>query len=145
MKGKFRKGVFIVCYRKEDEILYLVLKRKLHWRGWEFPKGGIEKGGSLRKGILREIREETGQIPVKLKKCGLSGKYKYDREFKDRPGVMWQSWVLYSCELGKENVRIDKKEHSGYKWVSFDRALKILTWPNQRKCLRVVNKRLKNA
>ena len=42
-ENNYRKSVFIVVYRKTEKgILYLILKRKLHWVGWEFPKGGIE-------------------------------------------------------------------------------------------------------
>ena len=41
---KYRKAVFIVTYLKTKKgIKYLILKRKLHWVGWEFPKGGLEK------------------------------------------------------------------------------------------------------
>lgn len=141
---KIRKGVFVVCYRRQgDKLLYLVLKRKLHWKGWEFVKGGLERGEGIRNAINREIREETGQKAFGLKKYNLSGKYKYDKEFKDRVGIMWQSWVLYSCELKKEKIRIDKYEHAGYRWVGFDRALKMLTWANQKGCLRVVDRRLR--
>ena len=40
---KYRKSDFIVVYSKEkDKIKYIVLKRKLHWKGWEFPKEGME-------------------------------------------------------------------------------------------------------
>ena len=43
MNSKYRKIVFIVTYAKlKDKIYYLILKRKLHWKGWEFVKGGID-------------------------------------------------------------------------------------------------------
>ena len=31
------------------------------------------------------------------------------------------------------------KEHSDYLWADYKTALKKLTWPNQRKCLKIVN------
>jgi len=44
-KGKYRKAVFVLLYSKTKKwIEYLLLKRKLHWKGWEFPKGKIEPG-----------------------------------------------------------------------------------------------------
>ena len=59
-KGKYRKAVFCIIYRKEkDKLLYLILKRKLHWKGWEFPKGGCEAKENLQKCIKREIKEDT--------------------------------------------------------------------------------------
>ncbi len=149
---KYRRGVFIVVYKRnkkrQGEIDYLILKRKLHWKGWEFPKGGIEKKENIMNTIMREIKEETGQFPLKktLKKHNYSGKYKYSKKLSDREGFIGQTFSLYSAEImgqskrAKQKIKIDKLEHSKYKWVNFEQALKKLTWPNQRKALRIVNK-----
>ena len=41
-KMKYRNAIFIVVYAKQkDKIYYLILKRKLHWKGWEFQKEGL--------------------------------------------------------------------------------------------------------
>lgn len=144
MKPKYRRAVFVVIYRRENnKIKYLILKRKLHWKGWEFPKGGIEKKEASIKTIRREIKEETGQIPKNIRKYSISGKFKYDKKYKDRPGITGQTYKLFSAELENKKVKRDKLEHSKYKWISFDKAIKKLTWPNQRKCLRVVDGELK--
>ena len=138
---KYRKGVFIVLYSKNK---YLILKRKLHWKGWEFPKGGIEKGEKIKETLLREVKEETGLKPINIKKFNISGEYKYKKELPDRDSFIGQTYSLYSAEIKKTKIKIDKKEHSAYKWAKYDEALKKLTWPNQRKCLRVVNSSIKN-
>jgi len=141
---KYRKAVFIVTYRKEkNKVYYLVLKRKLHWKGWEFPKGGVESGESLPNAAKREAKEESGQPPIKIKSYSISGKYKYDRELKDRPGYFGQTFNLFSAEIKNPKVIFDKKEHSSYKWLEFDKAWSILNWPNQKNCLNIVNKDLK--
>ena len=63
MKMKYRKSVFIVSYRFENNKLkYLILKRHLHWNGWEFPKGGIEGKESAIQIVKREIKEETDRL-----------------------------------------------------------------------------------
>ena len=41
-------------------------------------------------------------------------------------------------------IKISKEEHSGFEWISFEKGLKKLTWPNQRKSLRIVNYWLKS-
>ena len=137
---KYRKGVFIVIYRKEKgEIYYLLLKRKLHWKGWEFPKGGVESKEVMKKAIAREIKEETGQVALRVRSHRHKGKYKYGKEIVGR-NEQGQTFSLYSAEvLGKE-VKVDKREHSGYSWKEFGKAVKLLTWPNQRKSLRIVDK-----
>ncbi len=143
---RYRKAVFIVTYRKARPrfcksytILYLVLKRKLHWTGWEFPKGGMENGENLTSSVKRELEEETGQITSNIKKFKEEGKYRYDKEYPDRKGIIGQTYTLFSAELKSKKIKLDKKEHSDYKWLSFKKAEKILTWKNQKECLRIVN------
>jgi 8-oxo-dGTP pyrophosphatase MutT (NUDIX family) len=141
---KYRKGVFIVTYRKEKgKILYLLLKRKLHWKGWEFPKGGIERFEFKKSTALRELKEETGQEAINIKSYSLKGKYPYDKEYPDRKGFIGQTYKLYSAEIQDKNIKLDKKEHSDYKWLEFDKAFSLLTWPNQKVCLNIVNKEIK--
>ena len=143
MKGKFRKGVFIVTYRKEKgKILYLILRRKLHWNGWEFPKGGAENNESLRQVAIRELAEETGQESDKIKSYPINGKYKYDKEYEDRKGFIGQTYQLFSAEIKNKPIKLDKKEHSAYKWFDFDKAFSLLTFPDKKVCLNYVNKYL---
>jgi dATP pyrophosphohydrolase len=149
MVKNYRKAVFIVIYRKsktifnKTKIKFLILKRKLHWVGWEFPKGGIEPQESLLKTVERETFEETGQYPKNIKSYKLSGKYNYLKELPDRNGFVGQTYKLFSAELSKKNIIFDKLEHSNYKWVSYEKAMKLLTYPNQKKCLKEVNKGIK--
>jgi 8-oxo-dGTP pyrophosphatase MutT (NUDIX family) len=140
MKLNYRKGVFLVVYsEKNRENIYLILKRKLHWKGWEFPKGGIEKNEQIKKAIIREIKEETGLKPIKIKKFSGKGKYKYNRKYSDRKEFIGQTYSLYAIEVKFGKARIDRKEHSDYKWLGFNDAHKKLTWTNQKKCLKIVN------
>jgi len=145
MNSKYRKAIFVVTYRKEkDKILYLILKRKLHWTGWEFPKGGMEKKEKLIPAVKRELREETGNIPIKINNHYISGRYKYPKRFDDRPGIIGQTYKLFSAELKNKKIKIDKKEHSGYKWLDFEKSIRKLTYPLQKRCISIVNKKLDN-
>ncbi len=138
---KYRKGIFIVTYsRTKQGIKYLVLKRKLHWKGWEFPKGGLKKGEKILDSLRRELKEETGKVPIAIKKFRAFGKYKYKKELKDREGVIGQTYSLYAVEIKPGPIKIDKIEHSSYQWLNFEKALKKLTWTNQKKCLIITNK-----
>ncbi len=142
-EGRYRKAVFIATYVKIDnKIKYLILKRKLHWKGWEFPKGGLKKFETEKQGLIREIKEETGLKILKIKKFNIHGKYRYKKRFADRTGIIGQSYVLYGVEAKKGKVKIDRKEHSGYKWLEFENAIKRLTHNNQKKSLRIVNNSL---
>ena len=139
----YRKGIFCVTYYLEkNKPKYLILHRKLHWKGWEFPKGGLENGNE-KKEVERELKEETGLKILKLKNHKITGKYKYKKELHDRKNIIGQTYSLYSAEVEKKEIKLDCLEHDKFKWVDFKTALKFLTWPNQRKCLRVVDGWLK--
>jgi len=146
---KYRKAVFILAYAlnpKTKKPEYLLLKRKLHWVGWEFPKGGIEWYDFFkRRTAIRELREETGiKKIIKLKKFNFFGKYNYPKEYPDRKGFIGQTYRLYSAQVEKTNkISLDKREHSGSKWAPYDEALKLLKWPNQKTSLEIVNTYLK--
>ncbi len=141
MKKKFRKAVFIVVYYFErGKPNYLILKRKLHWRGWEFPKGGIEKFETKKMAVKREIREETGLRIKKIKKHNFQGKYLYSKVLKDRPNHVGQTFSLYSVEVEKGKINLDKREHSFSSWVSYKNALEKLTYKNQKDSLKIVHK-----
>jgi 8-oxo-dGTP pyrophosphatase MutT (NUDIX family) len=124
---------------KENKIEYLILKRNHHWKGWEFPKGGINLNERKENAVRREVREETGLIARKIKKFNFSGKYMYKKKFADRTGIMGQTFSLYSAKVKKGKVKIDRKEHSEYKWLTFSDAAKKVRFNNQKKSLRTVN------
>lgn len=137
---KYRKGIFVVVYKKTGKkIEYLILKRKLHWNGWEFPKGGKKFFESELMAVRREVKEEVGEKPIKIKKFEKWGKYDYSKKLKDRKNIVGQTFRLYSAEVLNKKIKIDKREHSGYKWVSYSEARKKLTYKNQKDCLKIVN------
>ena len=138
MASKYRKGIFCVTYAIDcrGRVKYSIFKRKLHWKGWEFPKGGVKKDERILDALKREIKEETGLEPIKIKKFDVSGKYKYEKTLLDRDGILGQTYVLYAVMIKKAKIKIDKLEHSKYKWENFKTAMKKLTWLNQQKCLK---------
>jgi 8-oxo-dGTP pyrophosphatase MutT (NUDIX family) len=139
--GEFRKAVFGVAYTKDNngKIEYLLLKRKNHWIGWEFPKGKIERFETKRMAVKREVGEETGLKIIKIKRFKEKGYYLYKKKLKDRPDKIGQTYHLFSVQVKKGKVSIDKKEHSWHKWALFKEAYKKLTWPNQKRCLKFVD------
>lgn len=144
-REKYRKAIFVVVYTiKNKKIEYLILKRKKHWVGWEFPKGGVEFFEMRNHAVKREVKEETGLKILKMKKFKVYGKYNYDKEYSDRKGLVGQDFLLYAAEVQSGKVTIDKREHSDFKWMNFKDAEKKLTWANQRKCLKIVDDYLEN-
>jgi len=141
MKSKYRQIVFIVAYAEvKNKTKYLVLKRRFHWSGWEFPKGGIDFPESKRDTVKRELFEETGKKPLKIKKFNFHGRYMYKKKFPDRKDFIGQAYYLYAVKIKYGEVKLDEVEHSNYKWLSFNKAVKKVTFQNQKKSLKIVDK-----
>lgn len=142
-KKSYRKAVFIVVYKIEDKnIFYLILKRIKHWKGFEFPKGGIDDGEGEIDAVKRETLEETGLKIKKITNHKIMGKYKYPRGFPDRNGIIGQTYSLYSAEVYPGKVKIDTHEHDGYEWLSYSSAQKKISKQSQKMCIGIVNRRI---
>ena len=142
---KYRKGVFCVIYALEKEKpVYLMLHRKWHWKGWEFCKGGMKKGEKYEKCALREVKEETGLRALKLERFKIKGKFDYDSKTQAERKTRGFSYVLFSCQEDKNKVKISRKEHDGFKWCNYEKALKLLSWTDKKRCLKIVNNKLIN-
>ncbi len=146
-RKNYRKAIFGVVYsiNSKGKIEYLVLKRKKHWKGWEFPKGKIEEGETKSKTARREIKEETGLKILKIKHFNEKGDYLYKKKLLDRLNIIGQTYELFAAEVKKGEPKLDPIEHNGHEWFIFQDARKKLTWPNQKRCLKIVNDWLKKS
>jgi len=134
---RYRKGIFLIVFSGKRDLL---LHRILHWQGWEFPKGGMEKGENDEKAVIRELKEETGLKPVRIIDLKVQGKFDYGRELPDRKGIKGQTWKLFAVEVHKSKVKFDRKEHDRYSWLTFKKAYSLLTWKTQKNCLKFFKK-----
>jgi 8-oxo-dGTP pyrophosphatase MutT (NUDIX family) len=141
MATKYRKyvaAIVIFKAKKDKEPQLLILRRKQNWRGWEYVKGGLLPNESLLEALKREIREETGQRKFKIiKKLPIVIKYKWKKEFlKDKK--LWKGAIqsVFLVQIFSNKIKIDKEEHSGYKFVSPKKALKLLTFREPKRALK---------
>ena len=127
----------IIFRRNGNRVEYLLLKRLPERNGfWQPITGGVEEGETQKEALCREIREETG---IKSMVTMLENLYYF--EFSDpNPN---QEYV-YGIEISpSEEIMLDPKEHSEFRWCNFQEALQLLNWKENKEALRKLHMTLK--
>ena len=134
---------------KNNKICYLLL----HYPGashraekdyWDFPKGHIEKGETELETVKREVKEETGLDDLKFVEGFKEWiKYFFKRNYPGQKKENVFKIVTYLlAETSQKKVKISF-EHIGYEWLTFDEALKRLTFKNSKEILKKADKFLR--
>lgn len=112
---------------------------------WEFAKGHIEKGEKPEQAAIREIEEETGIKNIKLidgfkeyAKYFFKKSYGLEGEAKKRAPWVFKLVVFYLAETWSQEVKISA-EHKGFAWLSYEKAVKKITYKNARELLKKAN------
>lgn len=126
-----RKLVAAVLYHKDR---YLILKRKLNWKGWEFVKGEVGRE-TFKKAVLREIKEELGLRNVRIV-CKLPAEVIYHHEDIRGHRISMQAGFLVEYLGGRIKISF---EHSSYRWVDYRKAHKMLTHMTHKTFLKLAN------
>ena len=131
-KLPLRRGVGIVLLNKENKVL--VAKRIDNPKNfWQMPQGGIDEGEDFYHAALRELKEETSIISVKLIK-EIENKFTYILP-DHLIGIIWkgkfkgqkQKWVVMRF-IGDEleiNIKTKHPEFLDWKWVDLEDLAKI--------------------
>jgi putative (di)nucleoside polyphosphate hydrolase len=131
-KLPLRRGVGIVLLNKENKVL--VAKRIDNPKNfWQMPQGGIDEGEDFYHAALRELKEETSIISVKLIK-EIENKFTYILP-NHLIGIIWkgkfkgqkQKWFVMRF-IGDEleiNIKTKHPEFLDWKWVDLEDLAKI--------------------
>ncbi len=129
MKKQFSAGI-VIYYKKNDVVEYLILHYpKGHW---DFPKGKIETGETHKEAALRELKEETG-LEATIQE---SFKESFSYFFTDDVGERIAKTVYFFVGKAQTQQITLSHEHQGYAWLSFDEAIKQLTYQNAQDLLK---------
>lgn len=105
----------------------------LHYIGghWDFIKGKIDPGEDELQTLHREAEEETGIKDLEV----IEGfRNEIDYWFHEK-GKNIHKVVIFRAARTKTNDIVLSDEHQGYAWLSYDEALKKLTFENAKKTL----------
>jgi len=127
-----RSGVGIVVLNNENKVF--VAKRIDNPKNfWQMPQGGVDKDENYYKAALRELKEETSIISVKLIQ-------EIDKKFTyilpdHLIGIIWkgkfkgqtQKWFVMRFIGNESEININTKhpEFLDWKWINLDDLTKI--------------------
>ena len=128
-----------VLYRLEEGEPHVAIVHVKKWRGWGLPKGHVEKGESLEEAALREVGEETGVQGKIIQKIDM-----IEYVYPEGARRVHKKVYYYLMEYQKGTTDDHDTEVSKAEWMSFDRALKVLKYDNDKKILRRAKTLLKH-
>ena len=144
-----RESVLVIL-RSVPGNRYLLLKRRAEKGGfWQPVTGFVEAGESPPAAALREVAEETG-----LKDRYLSlHRLPYTHAFAITPELLADSTLptpiivrehTFAAELPDEptKIKLDPREHTEFELVTYDHALKRVTWAGTRRALKLAEQML---
>lgn len=130
-----------IAIKEKDHYKFLLLKRnendKVYPGIWQMITGGIMQNESIREGVFREIKEETGIIHVHVYSMP-----KVNTFYFDYGDAICLSPVFLAITENK-NVTISD-EHTEFVWVSYEEAIKLIHWPDQIESLMMIQRYLKD-
>lgn len=114
---------FVVCRKTEEGVKYLLLYRRGTY--WNFPKGKFEEGENDLSAALRELHEETG---IAESDITIIPEFKTQLRYNFRIGEerIYDTVILHLATTEKADVVISPREHSGYAWLLFADAMKMI-------------------
>ncbi len=133
----------VVFKKNNNQPVFLLLHRCLHWNGWELVKGQLEGNESPEEAVKREVFEETGLKNIRiLKKINHSMKFfdKTQKKESEAFGFLVESLEEKPVSLEQNPV----KEHDSFEWTDSNTVLKKLRFENMRELFSAALIEMKN-
>jgi 8-oxo-dGTP pyrophosphatase MutT (NUDIX family) len=135
-KEKSAGAVIIHRGKQIEYLLLLQLGSRKNKKHWDFPRGHIEKDETEDETIIREVREETDLIDIKLyPSFRESIKYFFQKNGK----TIFKTVTFRLAESRTKKVKISS-EHIDYIWLPYEQALDTVTYISAKRILEKVNR-----
>jgi dihydroneopterin triphosphate diphosphatase len=139
--------VLVYCYRLNNSCIeFLLLKRTARYGGfWQGVTGAPEGDESLLNAALRELREETMFSPVNIRQVDFRYTFPVSDEWRAayHPDIQHIDEFVFLAEIAASREPVLSFEHKEYLWTSFDEAVSLLKYEDNRRALEFCDHLLK--
>lgn len=124
-----------IVRKVKGKFQFLLLKRSFNeaYGGiWQMVTGRVKTNESAVNAVIREIKEETSLIPKRIwvvPNVNSFYEFKYDAVCLI---------PVFLCLVNEKDDVILSEEHSEFKWVNKNEAIKLVTWPGQKKSINII-------
>jgi dATP pyrophosphohydrolase len=116
---------------------YLMLRRSqsepVYPDIWQFVSGSIERGETALAASLRELKEETGFVPVRF------WNVPYMNTFLDAAKDIVHISAVFAAQVPPNSQPFLSKEHYQFEWCGYERAQQLLVWPGQVRAIQIIH------
>lgn len=120
----------------EEKPFFLLLKRSkghIYQGQWRMIGGKVESDETYWQAAIRELSEETGLKPLRLWTIpSINTFYEHDTD-------LILHVPAFATEIDDSNNINLNSEHSGYDWFSLENALSNISWPEQKRLIRLTH------
>lgn len=142
MRLPIQVSIFVTRPDASGNREYLLLHRVLpRLSFWQPVTGGVESGETVEQTARREFTEETGFPPDIIRPTGFTYSFPPDEFFKavyeTPPDEIIVHVFVARVAPGSEPI-LDPVEHDQYRWCSYEQALDLLYWWDDKESLKQV-------
>jgi len=127
--------------RNKNELEFLAMKRVRdgsYPNIWQMVTGAIHDNEKAYKTAIREIKEETGLVPLRMWTLPNINSF-----YSSEDDCIFMIPV-FAAEVNLDDLVSLSIEHSEFKWVSKNEMIKLLAWPGQKKSVEILSEYLAN-
>ncbi len=131
MKKLIDVYVYRVMEGVPEFLLFLRSAKKIYAHQWRMIGGKVEEGEKYWEAALRELKEETGLIPE------VFWTIPSINTFYEAKSDQIHQIPAFAVELKPEALPQLDDEHTEYRWISIEELDSYLSWPEQKRLIRL--------
>ena len=107
-------------------------KTRTHQQSWQTVYGGVEPNETAVQAALRELKEETGLVPLHMFQV------EYLESFYFQHSDSLTFMPVFGVEVAPDSPIVLNHEHEAHRWVPEAQVNEAFMWRTQREALKIL-------